>query len=93
MIIENGTVVGIKGESNGQEMEIRAKVVILATGGFAANVEMRQEYVPSLTENLPTTNSPAIVGDGIKMAEALGLILLVWNTSNLYHLEILKTAL
>jgi fumarate reductase flavoprotein subunit len=72
LIIENGTVVGIKGESNGQEMEIRAKVVILATGGFAANVEMRQEYVPSLTENLPTTNSPAIVGDGIKMAEAAG---------------------
>ena len=48
----------------------------LATGGFAANVEMRQEYVPSLTENLPTTNSPAIVGDGIKMAEAAGANLL-----------------
>ncbi|MDR7870221.1 MAG: flavocytochrome c [Tissierellaceae bacterium] len=70
LIIEDGTVVGIKGESNGQDMEIRAKVVIIATGGFAANIEMRQEYVPSLTENLPTTNSPAIVGDGIKMAEA-----------------------
>lgn len=70
LIIEDGAVVGIKGESNGQEMEIRSKVVILATGGFAANIEMRQEYVPSLTENLPTTNSPAIAGDGIKMAEA-----------------------
>lgn len=70
LIIEDGAVVGIKGTSNGQDMEIRSKVVIIATGGFAANVDMRKEYVPSLTENLPTTNSPAIVGDGIKMAEA-----------------------
>lgn len=70
LIIEDGTVVGIKGQSNGQNMEIRAKVVIIATGGFAANIDMRKEYDPSLTENLPTTNSPAIVGDGIKMAEA-----------------------
>lgn len=71
LIVEDGAVVGIRGTSNGQDMEIRSKVVIIATGGFAANVEMRQEYVPSLTENLPTTNSPAIVGDGIKMAEAV----------------------
>ncbi|TAH70176.1 MAG: flavocytochrome c [Anaerolineaceae bacterium] len=72
LIIENGTVVGIKGESDGQNMEIRAKVVIIATGGFAANIEMRKEYDPSLTENLPTTNSPAIVGDGIIMAQNVG---------------------
>lgn len=76
LIVEDGAVVGIKGKSNGKEMEIRAKVVILATGGFAANIEMRQEYVPTLTENLPTTNSPAIVGDGIKMAEAVNASLI-----------------
>ena len=72
LLIENGTVVGIKGKSDGQDMEIRGKVVIIATGGFAANIEMRKEYVPALTEKLPTTNSPAIVGDGIKMAENAG---------------------
>jgi len=72
LIIEDGTVVGIKGKSNGQDMEIRAKVVIIASGGFAANIEMRQKYVPALTEKLPTTNSPAITGDGIVMAENIG---------------------
>lgn len=76
LIVEDGVVVGIKGESNGQDMEIRAKVVIIATGGFASNVEMRKEYVPALTENLPTTNSPAIVGEGIKMAELVDANLL-----------------
>lgn len=83
LIIDNGTVVGIKGESDGQDMEIRAKVVIIATGGFAANIEMRKEYVPALTENLPTTNSPAIVGDGIKMAESVG--------SNLIGMEYIQS--
>ena len=72
LIVEDGNVVGIKGESDGKNMEIRAKVVIIATGGFAANIEMRQKYDPSLTENLPTTNSPSIVGDGITMAEKVG---------------------
>jgi len=72
LIVEDGEVVGIKGESDGKEMEIRAEVVIIASGGFAANTEMRKEYDPELSESLPTTNSPAITGDGIVMAEDIG---------------------
>lgn len=72
LIVEDGAVVGIKGESDGKDMEIRANVVIIASGGFSANVDMRKEYVPELNENLPTTNSPAITGDGIVMAENIG---------------------
>lgn len=48
------------------------KAVIIATGGFAANKEMRKQYDPALVENLGTTNSPAITGDGIVMGEAVG---------------------
>src|SRR5699024_3068043 len=72
LIVEDGEVVGIKGESDDKEMEIRAEVVIIASGGFAANTEMRKEYDPELSESLPTTNSPAITGDGIVMAEDIG---------------------
>lgn len=71
LIVEDNVVVGIKGTSEKAPMEIRAKAVILATGGFSANKEMRKEYVPDLNEDLPTTNNPAITGDGIKMAQAL----------------------
>ena len=70
LIIEDNKVVGIKGTSEKAPMEIKAKAVILATGGFSANKEMRKQYVPDLNEELPTTNNPAITGDGIKMAEA-----------------------
>lgn len=72
LIEEDGQVVGVTGTSNNAAMEIKAKVVIIATGGFAGNPEMRKEYDPTLAESLPTTNSPAVTGDGIKMAEELG---------------------
>ena len=77
LIMENGRVVGVKGlASDGTPFEYRAnKGVILATGGFGANVEMRQKYNTywaNLDETVPTTNQPCATGDGIAMAEAVG---------------------
>lgn len=71
LIVEDGKVVGIKGKLDDAELTIKAKSVVIATGGFSANIEMRKKYSPSLVETLPTTNSPAITGDGITMAEAV----------------------
>ncbi|MDI9521051.1 MAG: FAD-dependent oxidoreductase [Bacillota bacterium] len=77
LIMEDGRVVGVKGTANdGTPFEYRAnKSVILATGGFGANVEMRQKYNKfwaTLDENVPTTNQPCATGDGIGMALAVG---------------------
>lgn len=73
IMIENGEVIGVSGTvSDGASIQVRAdQGVVLATGGFAANVEMRQEYDPSLDETIGTTNSPAITGDGIEMGKAI----------------------
>ncbi|NMD38187.1 MAG: flavocytochrome c [Christensenellaceae bacterium] len=73
LIVADGKVVGVKAEmGDGTPVTLNAnKGVVIATGGFAANVEMRQKYDPSLIPELGTTNSPAIVGDGIVMAEAV----------------------
>ncbi|MBE5967882.1 MAG: flavocytochrome c [Lachnospiraceae bacterium] len=49
--------------------------VIIATGGFGKNVEMREKYNtmwPTLDASVPSTNSPAITGDGIRMAMEIG---------------------
>ncbi|NLJ63823.1 MAG: FAD-dependent oxidoreductase [Christensenellaceae bacterium] len=77
LIVEDGRVVGVKGAANdGTPFEFRAnKGVILATGGFGANVEMRQKYNTfwaTLDESVPTTNQPCATGDGIEMALAVG---------------------
>lgn len=71
LIMKDGKVVGVEAQlKDGTKVKLTAnKAVILATGGFAANKEMRQKYNPSLTPNLGTTNSPAITGDGILLAE------------------------
>ncbi|MDO4547685.1 MAG: FAD-dependent oxidoreductase [Clostridia bacterium] len=84
LIMEDGRVVGVKGTTNdGTPFEFRAnKSVILATGGFSANVEMRQMYNKfwaNLDESVPTSNQPCATGDGIAMAQAIG--------ANLYGME------
>jgi len=77
LIVEDDRVVGVKGMANdGTPFEYRAnKSVIMATGGFSANVEMRQKYNKhwaTLDESLGTTNQPCATGDGIAMADAIG---------------------
>ncbi|SDJ33935.1 urocanate reductase [Ferrimonas sediminum] len=69
---QNGRVIGVEAEKNGKTISYFAsKGVILATGGFGANVEMRTRYVPELDNRYGTTNARGITGDGIVMAEKL----------------------
>lgn len=77
LIVEDGRVTGVVGTtSDGDSFEARGKNgVIIATGGFGANVEMRQKYNtmwPNLDESVRTTNVASATGDGIVMAEAIG---------------------
>ena len=56
---------------NGETVTIHAGAVILAAGGFGANLEMVASYKPEL-EGFMTTNAPGIKGQGIEMAIAVG---------------------
>ena len=47
------------------------KAVIIATGGFAANMEMVEKYQPAL-KGYMSTNAAGALGQGITMAEAIG---------------------
>lgn len=75
LIMEAGKVTGVKAKSPDGEVIVKANNgVVIASGGFAGNVEMRDKYNknwPSLT-NLKTTNHPGATGDGLIMAEAVG---------------------
>lgn len=48
------------------------KGVILTTGGFSGNIELRKKYNPSLDERYKTTNISGITGDGHLMCEKIG---------------------
>ena len=69
IIMKDGKAVGVKASSTG--LTVNAKSVVLATGGFGANLKMVAELKPSL-DGFVTTNAPGCTGDGIKMAEAVG---------------------
>lgn len=68
----DGAAVGIEAtDKNGAAVTVNAKAVILATGGFGANLDMVTEYRPEL-EGFMTTNAAGAQGQGIDMAVAIG---------------------
>lgn len=72
LIQENGKIVGVKVQpKDGKPYLIRAKDVILATGGYSAGKELLKQYTPEVL-NLGTTNSAGTTGDGHIMAQKVG---------------------
>ena len=69
---ESGKAVGVSGtDKDGNTVTVNAKSVVLATGGFGANLDMVASYKPEL-KGFMTTNAPGIQGQGIAMATAIG---------------------
>lgn len=70
LITEDGRVCGVRAEHDGHELEVRASSVVLATGGFEFDPELRASFLRG-----PMT-APAGVsentGDGLRMAMRLG---------------------
>ena len=75
IIMVDGAAKGVKATGKtGNTVTVNADAVILATGGFGANLEMVSSYQPSL-EGFMTTNAAGLQGQGIQMAEAVGAAL------------------
>ena len=75
-LIEDGEIKGIIATGvNGQKVTVRANAVVLATGGFGANTKMLQQYNTywsSIPDDVKTTNSYAMTGDGIVLGQSVG---------------------
>ena len=79
LVMDGDRVVGVEAvDKDGNALTFTANNgVILATGGFAGNVELRQEYCegekwPDLGAGVPTSNMPGVTGDGIFFARDAG---------------------
>ena len=75
----SGRVTGVKAVRHGQPVTVKASSVVLATGGFGANVKFRQEVNTGvwkevvLDNRIGTTNiNKAAQGDGLVMAKKVG---------------------
>lgn len=74
----NGRIMrAVATDPDGNKVIYEAKAIILATGGFGSNKEMRKKYDPRLDDSFFTTNNPkglskaGNTGDGIIMAQEL----------------------
>ena len=67
----DGAVTGVTVKIDGKEKKIKAKSVVLATGGFGSNMDMITKFKPEL-EGYVTTNHEGATGDGIALAEEEG---------------------
>ncbi|MDP6122014.1 MAG: FAD-dependent oxidoreductase, partial [Rhodospirillales bacterium] len=68
LIREDNLVVGVSGVSGGQPIEVRAKSVILASGGFEANGEWRARYLGPGWDLAKVRGTRFNTGDAIRMA-------------------------
>lgn len=73
LLMENGRVVGVVAhKADGTKVTVRAKSTFLTAGGFGANTPMVQKYNTyweHIDDDIATTNSPAITGDGISLGQ------------------------
>lgn len=76
LIVTNGAVRGVIAEGrNGQTITVNAKAVVMASGGFGANTKMLQQYNTywsEIDDNIATSNTPAVTGDGILLGQSVG---------------------
>jgi tricarballylate dehydrogenase len=72
LIADDDGVKGVRAKHNGRTVEVKAKAVVLAAGGFQANAEMRTRYLGPLWELAKVRGTRFNTGDGIRMALEIG---------------------
>jgi fumarate reductase flavoprotein subunit len=69
---QSGRCVGVEAANTGRASQLKARAVILADGGFQGNRELVREYISSAPDKLKQRGAGTGVGDGLRMAQALG---------------------
>ncbi|SHJ73066.1 FAD-dependent oxidoreductase [Parasporobacterium paucivorans] len=89
LIMEEGKAVGVMAVGkDGEEIEARAKAVIVATGGFGTNAEMlREEFGLEYWVDFFPFMVPGTQGEGLKMMWEAGARKFGANIEAIYHLK------
>ena len=69
---DDGAISGVKVRDDDGMHTVSAKAVVLASGGFEANVQMRTQHIGSLVGGAKVRGTPYNQGDGLRMAMAIG---------------------
>jgi fumarate reductase flavoprotein subunit len=73
ILVDNkGRVRGVEAEGEEGKIEINAKSVIIATGGYASNRDLLKKYCREHAKMLKDEGLPGMDGDGLMMAMKIG---------------------
>lgn len=73
LMMEEGRCVGVQVETvPGETKSLRARAVVIADGGFQANMELVRRFISPHPERLLQRNAQSGQGSGLLMAEAVG---------------------
>ena len=72
LLHDDDGVNGVRARRKGRALEVRARAVVLASGGFEANAEWRTRYLGPGWDLAKVRGSRFNTGDGIRMALAAG---------------------
>ena len=72
LLVDDGAVVGVVVDVDGERTSLRASSVIIAAGGFEANADLRRQYLGAGWEHAKVRGTPYNTGDLLLRALELG---------------------
>ena len=72
LVMSEGRCIGVEAEVAGARCTFRARAVVIADGGFQADLERVGRHITTHPERLKQRGAATGTGDGIAMAEAVG---------------------
>lgn len=82
LIMDKGKITGVEVSSPEGNYKIKAKAVVISSGGFASNEQLVIENYGTEWVGRPTTGAKSATGDGIVMAQKIG--------AGTYHMDQVK---
>ena len=81
----SGRVAGVKAIDRSGVKDFMADAVVIASGGFAANKEMLVQWIDPHADGMMVRGRTWITGDGLKMAEDAGAVLVAMGGMTALH--------
>lgn len=67
-----GSCIGVEARNDRGTREFHARAVVLADGGFQGNLDLVRQHICSVPDKLKQRGASTGVGDGLRMAQAIG---------------------
>jgi fumarate reductase flavoprotein subunit len=72
LMVQGGRCIGVEAGEGDSRVQLQAKAVVLADGGYQGNLELVRSHISPAPEKLMQRGPSTGIGDGLRMARALG---------------------